>query len=347
MTGKERILRAVQGELTDSLPLIPISMQIAADAVGEPYGRYVLEAEVHARGQLEFAGRWDIDHVSAISCPTTEAADLGAAVVYYADQPPAIDEGRALLADKRRLAALRVVDPGSGRRMGKRLEVVRRLREGAGGEKLVEGWVEGPLAESADLRGINAIMLDFYDDPAFVHDLLAFVFENAMSFAREQVRAGADLLGVGDAAASLIGPPLYRDFVWGWEKRYVEELHRLGALVRLHICGNTTALLPLLGALGADILDLDWMVPVADARLHTGRAQLLSGNIDPVRVVYEGGPQEVAAGLEACFTAAGRQHYAVSAGCEIPRGTPPGNLEAMRRFARSRRPEATVDRTPP
>ena len=46
------------------------------------------------------------------------------------------------------------------------------------------------MAESADLRGINTIMMDLIDDPDFVRDLMGFVVENAMQFAREQVRAG-------------------------------------------------------------------------------------------------------------------------------------------------------------
>ncbi len=339
MTGRERLQGAIRGEPTDSLPLIPISMMIAADHIGEPYGRYVLDARIHARGQEEFARRYDVDHVSAISCPTTEAADLGAAIIYYGDQPPAVDESRALLADKSRLRSLKVPDPGAGRRMSKRLETIRLLKEAVGAEKLVEGWIEGPLAESADLRGINAVMLDFYDDPQFLRDLMAFVFEMEMDFAREQVKAGAGIMGVGDAAASLVGPALYRELVWEQEKRYLEELHRMGVAVRLHICGNTTALLPMLGELGADILDLDWMVSLAEARRHTGRRQLLSGNIDPVRVVHEGTPEGVTAGLARCLEEAGGRHYAVCAGCEIPRGTPPENLEAMRDFARSHRPE--------
>ena len=337
MTGRERICKALRGEAVDSLPHIPISMMIAADAVGEPYGKYVLDAETHVRGQVEFAGRYDVDHVSAISCPTTEAADLGAAIIYYPDQPPAVDEANTLLADKGRLRALKVVDPGSGRRMSKRLEVVRRLEEQVGGEKLVEGWVEGPLAESADLRGINTVMLDLFDDPAFVRDLIAFIYENAMNFAREQVKAGADIIGVGDAASSLIGPQLYRDLVLEWERRYVETIHAMGALVRLHICGDTNALFPLLAEVKADIVDLDSMALITDARAAMGPRQLLSGNIDPVRVLKDGTPAQVTAALEQCFADAGDSYYAACAGCEIPRGTPPANLRSMRDFARAHR----------
>ncbi len=337
MNGRERVLAALRGEPLDSLPHIPISMMIASDSIGAPYGRYATDAETHARGQIEFTTRWDIDHVSAISDPATEAADLGAAVVFYPDQPPAVDESRALLADKGALLALKVVDPGRGTRMRKRLEVIRLLKERVGREKLVEGWVEGPMAESADLRGISSVMMDLLDDPGFVHDLMAFVFENAMSFARAQVAAGADIIGVGDAASSLVGPDIFRDVVWEWEKRYVDAIHGMGALVRLHICGNTNALFPYLAEVAADITDLDSMAVMADARRQIGEGRLLSGNIDPVRVLQNGRPAEVTDGLARCFADAGGTRYAVNAGCEIPRRTPSENLAAMREFARRHR----------
>ncbi len=337
MTGRERISRALRGEATDSLPLIPISMMIAADEIGVPYKQYVLDAAAHANGQIAFAARYDIDHVSAISCPTSEAADLGARISYYDNQPPAVDESNALLRDKTQLRSLKVPDPGSGERMSKRLEVISRLKSQVGAEKMVEGWVEGPIAESCDLRGINTFMMDFYDDELFVRELFDFVFEVAMAFAREQVKAGADVIGVGDAAASLAGPELYRQFIWEYQKKYVRSLHEMGALVRLHICGNTTPLLAMLGEVGADILDLDSMVPLDAARRETGPGQLLSGNIDPVRALRDGTPESVHAAFQACLDQAGGGRYAVNAGCEVPRDTPPQNIEAMRRFARETR----------
>jgi MtaA/CmuA family methyltransferase len=332
VNGRQRVLAAIRGEPVDHLPHIPISMMIAADAIREPYGKYILDADVHARAQVEFTGLYDIDHVAVLSCPTTEAADLGATVIYYPDQPPAVDEEHALLSDKATLLELKVPEPGP--RMTKRLQVVRLLKERMGGEKIVEGWVEGPLAESADLRGINRVMLDLVDDPDFVQDLFAFVYENAMSFAREQVKAGADVIGVGDAASSLIGPGLYREAVLSWEKKFVDTIHDMGALVRLHICGNTNALFGMLAEVKADIIDLDSMAEMGPARREIGEGRLLSGNIDPVRVLQDGTPRDVTEGLARCFTAAGGRFYATCAGCEIPRGTPRANLLAMRDFAR-------------
>ena len=93
-------------------------------------------------------------------------------------------ESRALLSDKTSLKQLRVPDPASGARMSDRIEGVRLLREKAGADLLVEGWVEGPCAEAADLRGLNTLMFDFTDDAAFVRDLFEFVVEMNLKFGR-------------------------------------------------------------------------------------------------------------------------------------------------------------------
>lgn len=339
MNSRERFFATLKGEQTDRLPLIPISMMAAADAAGAPYGDYATDYRIHVRGQLAFVEKYDIDHVSAISDPATEAADCGATVLYYADHPPALDEEHSLLRDKATLSKLTVPDPAAGRRMSNRLRVVESLKEQAGNEKILEGWIEGPVAQACDLRGINRIMLDFFDDPPFVQDLLEFVFELEMGYARAQVEAGADVIGVGDAAASLIGPDLYREFALPFHKRYVEELHKMGTLVRLHICGNARPVLPFLRELQVDLLDLDSIVPVAEARDQAGPAQVLTGNIDPVSVLRDATPERVREAIAGCFEDAGCRAYMVAAGCEIPRDTPSENLLALRNFARANRPE--------
>jgi MtaA/CmuA family methyltransferase len=269
------------------------------------------------------------DHVSVISDPCCEAADLGAAIFYPPDAPPAIIEETALLADAATLGTLRVADPRrSGSRMANRIEAVRLLRETIGDTHLIEGWVEGPCAESADLRGINTLMMDYFDDAAFVHALAAFTVENALSFARAQIEAGADIIGVGDAAASLISRELYYEFVWPHEKRLVDGIHAAGGRVRLHICGRTTHLVEALGTLGCEIVDLDTSVDLQTARAAVGPRQVLLGNVHTVNVVRHGTADEVRRELAKCRAAAGPAWIA-GAGCEIPRGSPPENVRGF------------------
>ena len=236
------------------------------------------------------AEAFGFDHVSAISDPAREAADLGGAVEWFDNQPPAIIESRALLEDKSRLKTLKLPGMTAPGRMRDRIEAVALLRQKTGGTRIVEGWVEGPCAMAADLRGLNTLMLDFHDDPDFVDELFEFVVAMEVAFARAQFEAGADLIGVGDAAASLIGPRLYAAFVLPYEQRLVAAIKAMGARVRLHICGNTRKILAGMGTLGCDIVDLDFLSPVAEGRAAMGPGQVLLGNLDPVRVLRDGTP---------------------------------------------------------
>lgn len=339
MNGRDRVFDLIDGKSTDSLPLMPITMMLAGDYSGVKYGRYATDYRVLVDSQIAIADAYDFDYVSCISDPAREATDCGAHVEIFEDQPPAIVETDALLSDKSKLATLEVPDPlsDSDGRMHDRVRAAALFHERVGAEKVIEGWIEGPCAEAADLRGINTLMIDFYDDPTFVRDLFEFTIEMTLRFATAQVDAGVNLIGVGDAAASLIGPEFYEQFVWPYEKRLIDGLHDLGVRVRMHICGNIRAILEGVGQLGCEIVDLDFMVPVAEARRAMGSGQVLLGNIDPVRTLRDGTPESITAAIAECHRQAGR-NYVVGAGCEVPRGTPSDNLRALTDYARQHKP---------
>ena len=334
MNGRERILAMLSGGEPDRLPFMPITMMFAARQIGAKYRDYARDHRVLAEAQIRTAETFGFDHVSAISDPAREVSDLGGAVEWFDDQPPAVPQEGAVLGDKRRLSGLRVPDPASASRMADRVEAVRLLRERAGRDLAVEGWVEGPCAMGADLRGLNTLMTDFTDDPGFVRDLLAFSVEMETRFARAQIAAGADLIGVGDAAASLIGPRLYTEFVQPWEHALVRAIREAGARVRLHICGRTRRLYRGMAATGAEMIDLDYPAPIAEARAEMGPEPVLAGNLDPVRAMRDGTPETVWDGFAGCHSQAGPR-YIVAAGCEIPVGTPPANLLAAAHYAQA------------
>lgn len=334
MSGRERVLAMLEGREVDRLPCMPITMQFAADLIGVKYKEYATDYRLLVEGQIRVAETFNLDYVNTMSDPACEAADCGAAVVFHADSPPAMDESNTLLSDKNKLNGLSVPDPWGGGRMENRLNALRLFSERLDGLKLVEGWIEGPIAEAADLRGLNTLMLDFYDAPAFIRDLFEFALEMELRFAGEQIKLGAELIGIGDAVASLVGPKLYEEFVWPYEKRMVDGVHALGGKVRLHICGNTRRILDGMGRLGCDMVDLDFLTPVAEARAAMGPNQVLMGNIDPVRVLRNGTAEEVHTALVECHRQAG-DRYIVGAGCEVPRDTPHRNLSALVAYARA------------
>jgi len=329
MTSRERVLNLLEGKPVDRPPAMPITMMWAADGIGANYHDYATCAETQAAGQCAVARDFGLDHVSVISDPCCEAADLGAAVFYPPDAPPAIIEEHALLADASILHGLRIPDPHrAGSRMANRITAVRLLHERMGNSHFIEGWVEGPCAESADLRGINTLMTDYYDDEDFVHELASFCVDVALEFATAQIEAGADIIGIGDAAASLTSRAIYDEFIFPHEKRLIDGIHAAGGRVRLHICGRSSHLLDAIARLDCEIVDLDTLVSLSTARETMGGRQVLLGNIGTVAVVKNGTVEEVRQALAQCRADAGPAWIA-GAGCEIPRFSPHENVRCL------------------
>ncbi|MDR2761195.1 MAG: uroporphyrinogen decarboxylase family protein [Planctomycetaceae bacterium] len=337
MNSYERVLAALECRPIDCLAFMPITMMFAADQFGVTYGEYVKDYRLLVESQLLTASRFDIDYVSCISDPAREVTDCGGAVIFFENQPPAVDESNAFLLDKSRLKSMRFPDPyKNGSRMRDRILAAELFTKKIKGERFIEGWVEGPCAEAADLRGISNLMTDFFDDPDFVRELFVFTTGLALLFAKAQIDAGCEIIGVGDAAASLVGPAIYKSFVFPFEKQLIDGIHSAGGRVRLHICGNIKRSLTEIGKLDADMVDIDSMVPIEKARNEMGEYQVLAGNIDTVKVVRNGTPELIKSMLADCLNQVSK-NYIVGAGCEIPRDTPVENLLAMRDFAKNNR----------
>lgn len=334
MNGRERVLALLEGHPVDRIPLMPITMMFASDQVGAKYKEYVTDYRVLVEGQIRTAERFDIDLVSTISDPGREAGDLGAPVRFFDDQPPAFVESDALVGDKSVLSRLKVPDPASGERMLDRIRAVALFKEKIGNERIVEGWIEGPCALAANLRGINTLMIDFYDDPTFVNELLEFVTEVGIAFARAQGEAGAELIGVGDAAASLVGRPIFEKTIAPFHRKLVDALRSMGVKTRSHICGNTAKICEARAALGYDIYDIDSPVSLELAREKMGPKAIILGNIPTVAVMERGTAEQVRAAAAECHRFCGENHM-ISAGCEVPRSTPIENMDALTDYAHS------------
>jgi len=325
MNSLERYLRMLKGDAVDSVPRVPILMQFAAESIGSNYGAFASDYRVLVEANLHCAEAFGMDQVSAISDPYRETQGFGARIIFERDGVPRCE--RHPLEDSRDFSALPDPDPLRAERMLDRVNAVRQYKARVGGRYSILGWIEGPAAEAADLRNVMNFLTDVMDDEAYSGALMDRCLETAIRFARAQVEAGADTIGIGDAIASQLSPSVYARLVQPREKRLIAEVRKMGALVRLHICGNITHLLPGIADLGMDILDVDHMVDMKLARRAVGAKVALAGNINPLTVRY-GAPEEIASAMRQTYEAVGNP-YLVNAGCEIPSGTPKDNLLAL------------------
>jgi MtaA/CmuA family methyltransferase len=327
MTPYERLMNRLEGKPVDRIPNLNILMSFAADYIGVPYSEYAIDYKKLVQGYIKCCQDFNIDAVSCISDPVREAHDMGADInIPFNDTPHPLSPLIKEFAD---IKKIKIVNPVDGKRMSDRIKAVELFKKEVGGYYPIIGWVEGALAEAADLRGVSELMMDLIMSPDFCIELLEKSYAQTLLFAKAQIEAGADFIGVGDAVASLIGPELYEEFAFPYEKRICDEIHSLGAKMKLHICGNTKALLPKLKEVGADIFDVDYPVNFKyTVDIFEGSKTAVNGNVNPVAIMMQGTEEDVSYAIRSCIDVCS-SNTIISAGCEIPRATPYKNLLAM------------------
>ena len=326
MTPKERIYTIINGNSYDRPAVTPIFMAWAAHYIGHSYRDFYLDGDVLAEAQLAVTRAFNVDQISAISDPWRETAGYGVEFDYPEEGVGKPKDILIKTADD--ISALKTLDIESCERMSQRVESVRKMAAEVGQTHSVLGWIEGPMAEYADLRGLENTLMDLMDKPEMFIKAGEVLVQNAISFATAQIMAGADMVGVGDAAVSLIAPDMYREYVLPLEQKLFSAIHEAGGAVKLHICGNISNHIEYMAHSGADIIDVDWMVPLAEAGELVGPNITLCGNFDPSGVLLQGSSEDVANAAKQCIKAGGHR-FILMPGCEVPPATPEENIRAF------------------
>jgi MtaA/CmuA family methyltransferase len=326
MNSLERYLGTLEGKPVDFLPRLPILMQYAAEHIGHHYAEFASDYRVLTEANLVCAREFGIDQLNTMSDPFRENQGFGAKIIYGRDMVPRCEKHP--LEDAPDLAKLTRPDPLKSERMRDRIDAVRAYHDKGGGQYSIMGWVEGPAAEAADLRRLDNFFCDLLEDEKYIGELMDLCVDVALEFAKPQIDAGADTIGIGDAVASQVSADIYEELILPREQRLIRELKTMGAKVRMHICGNITHLLPGLATLELDVIDVDHMVDLRQTRRILGPKVAIGGNLDPVEDVLRSTPQKIRQALIHAYEQAG-DPFIVNAGCEIPSGTPPENLRAL------------------
>jgi MtaA/CmuA family methyltransferase len=330
MTGLSRTLAFLKNETVDRPPFHPIIMRWAAKYADVKYREFCLDYRKKCDAMIRCASDFDADWVAVISDPWVEASAFGVQIEYPEDDLPKDVSGH--LSDLKAAAKLKPFRTSEHMRTVNRVNEIREFKRRIGDQYFIVGWVEGPVAEYADLRGVTLAAMDFLDDPDSVSKAMDVITSCAIDFITQQVDAGAHCIGIGDAFCSQIGPNLYRRLAFEREKRIVDHVHHLGAIAKLHICGNTSAILPDMIQTGADIIDVDHLVlTMSKVAGLLAPTQVFSGKTDPVSVIQDGTEAQIEQSVRDS-NAQARGRCIVSAGCEITPGTP---LEKMRVFRRT------------
>jgi len=185
------------------------------------------------------------------------------------------------------------------------------------------------LVEGGPSRNHERTKALMYSDPQTWHALLDRLADSTITFLTAQLDAGVDAVQLFDSWAGALSLADYREFVLPHSARV---LAAVGAteVPRIHFGVGTGELLGAMGAAGADVVGVDWRIPLQTAAQRVGPGKALQGNIDPA--VLFAGPEVVerevarvlADGAAACL--AGASGHIVNLGHGVLPDTDPNVL---------------------
>ena len=163
-------------------------------------------------------------------------------------------------------------------------------------------------------------------EPALFRALLDRLADIAVASLRDQVEAGASAVQLFDSWAGALDPATYEANVLPHSRKVLEGVADLG-VPRIHFGVGTGELLSLMGAAGADVVGVDWRVPLDDARERVPD-KAVQGNLDPA-VVFAGWEPTRTAVDAVLARNAGRPGHVFNLGHGVLPGSDPGVLRQV------------------
>ncbi|HLE79645.1 MAG: hypothetical protein A3I14_05360 [Candidatus Rokubacteria bacterium RIFCSPLOWO2_02_FULL_73_56] len=325
-TNRDRVVAAYKRSFADRVPVYPIVASFAGTLDGLSIEEYCTNVPKAITAMLNYYERYQPDVVLAYNDLAKEAEAFGCRVKYSDYVVPSID-AHLLQDDKKKLARLAMPDPYKTARLPGFLEqceaLVRAKPPAAIGAVAVGPWTIAML-----LRNPETMLLDTFEDPRFIHDVMRVTTDFCTRWGDAIAKTGIGLsFSEPTASISLISPDNYREFVAPYHKELVEHFKAKKVGVTTHICGTTYPIFEDVIGCGFSTFSFD-LDQQADPTLHVdqlerfmavarGRAVAI-GNVDATK--FEKTTREAMdADVRRCVDAAARHSgFILSTSCEIP-----------------------------
>jgi uroporphyrinogen decarboxylase len=183
--------------------------------------------------------------------------------------------------------------------------------------------IEGGKQSGGD-RNYVATKKMMYSDGAAWSLLMEKLVTVLVGYARQQVEAGADVIQVFDSWVGKLSVGDYVQYCLDWTTELVQRIKAMGVPV-IYFGVETASLLQAMSETGADVIGLDWRVPLETGWKAVGAGCAVQGNLDPIALFA---PEEVLRERvrEVLAAAAGRPGHIFNLGHGIVPGTPVDNV---------------------
>lgn len=255
---------------------------------------------------------------------------MGLPFHFAAGEGPVIEKPVRKRADIARLRTDRASE------LGYVAEAVRLVCQHFGARLPVIGFCGAPftlasyMIEGGGSRNYILTKKMMYCSPAVWDELMRKLVAVVTEYAAEQVRAGADAIQVFDSWVGCLSVEDYRRYVLPYVTDLVQKLRSTGAPV-IYFATESATLLASMKETGAEVIGLDWRIPLDEGWRSLGFRGAVQGNLDPV-LLFAGWKELKSRAEDILRRAGGRPGHIFNLGHGILPDTPVENVKALAEF---------------
>ena len=226
-------------------------------------------------------------------------------------------------------------------------EAVRLVTKHFGDRLPVIGFCGAPftlasyMIEGGGSRNYVHTKKMMYNSAADWNELMRKLVSVVAEYAAEQVRAGADVIQVFDSWVGCLSVDDYRRYVLGHVTDLVMRLQRSGAPI-IYFGTDSATLLPAMKETGAEVIGLDWRIPLDEGWRSLEFRGAVQGNLDPV-LLFAGWRALKSRAQEILRRAGGRPGHIFNLGHGILPETPVENVKNLARFVQEHSEKPPAD----
>lgn len=237
--------------------------------------------ELCAQVTLQPLARMDLDAAIVYADIMTPLAGIGVELEIRPEVGPVIARPIRTLADVQRL---RDLEPEAD--VPYLLETLRLVKRELKPHQALIGFAGAPftlasyLVEGRGSRNYLETKALMYREPGAWHLLMDRLAAITITYLRAQAAAGAEIVQLFDSWAGGLAPNDYHDFVAPYTDRIVAGVREAGIPI-IHFAMGASTFLDQVRASGADVIGLDWHIPLDTGWRAVGADRAVQGNLDP------------------------------------------------------------------
>lgn len=191
------------------------------------------------------------------------------------------------------------------------------------------------LVEGGGSRSFSEIKRMAYQAPHVLHALLDKLADTVGQYLAYEIDSGAQVVQLFDTWAGELAPADYEEFALPYTQKVFQILgeRRSSPVPKVLYVNGTAVLLERMARSGADVLSVDWRLPIGEARARVGSGIALQGNLDPCLLL--GRPEKLLARASQILDEAGPRGHILNLGHGILPSTPVENARAFVELAKT------------